>query len=346
MHVVLANPRGFCAGVNMAIDALDTALAHFGPPIYVYHEIVHNRPIVAKYKAKRGGVRGPPVRGAGRQHGAVQRPRGVAGGAGRVQGAEPAGHRRHLPAGDEGPPGGGEVRQGRVHHPVHRPRGARRGDRDDGRGPALHGAGGERGGCRNADPAGRRQAGLPDPDDAQRGRDGGHHRGHPAEVPACGGAEQGGHLLRHPEPAGGGAGHRAGGRRDGGAGQPEQLELAAAGRDRPAERQAGAPDRHGGRAAGRLVRRRRHGAGDGRGQRPGGARGGGGEPPAGSGSGRRSRAGRCGRSTSSSRCRRSCGCWPTNRGAGTCGRNPAVGQCGCERSAAGCRSKHSSGRCR
>ena len=52
MHVVLANPRGFCAGVNMAIDALDTALAHFGPPIYVYHEIVHNRPIVAKYKAK------------------------------------------------------------------------------------------------------------------------------------------------------------------------------------------------------------------------------------------------------------------------------------------------------
>ena len=55
MHVVLANPRGFCAGVNMAIDALDTALAHFGPPIYVYHEIVHNRPIVAKYKS-RGAV--------------------------------------------------------------------------------------------------------------------------------------------------------------------------------------------------------------------------------------------------------------------------------------------------
>lgn len=52
MHVVLANPRGFCAGVNMAIDALDTALTAFGPPIYVYHEIVHNRPIVARYREK------------------------------------------------------------------------------------------------------------------------------------------------------------------------------------------------------------------------------------------------------------------------------------------------------
>jgi 4-hydroxy-3-methylbut-2-enyl diphosphate reductase len=52
MHILLANPRGFCAGVNMAVDALDAALAHFGPPIYVYHEIVHNRPLVAAYRAK------------------------------------------------------------------------------------------------------------------------------------------------------------------------------------------------------------------------------------------------------------------------------------------------------
>jgi 4-hydroxy-3-methylbut-2-enyl diphosphate reductase len=52
MKVILANPRGFCAGVNMAIDALDTALARFGTPIYAYHEIVHNRPIVEKFKAK------------------------------------------------------------------------------------------------------------------------------------------------------------------------------------------------------------------------------------------------------------------------------------------------------
>lgn len=52
MKVILANPRGFCAGVNMAIDALDTALARFGTPIYAYHEIVHNRPIVEKFRAK------------------------------------------------------------------------------------------------------------------------------------------------------------------------------------------------------------------------------------------------------------------------------------------------------
>jgi len=55
MHVILANPRGFCAGVNMAIDALETAIRAFGTPMYVYHEIVHNRPIVERY-TKRGVV--------------------------------------------------------------------------------------------------------------------------------------------------------------------------------------------------------------------------------------------------------------------------------------------------
>jgi 4-hydroxy-3-methylbut-2-enyl diphosphate reductase len=49
MKVLLANPRGFCAGVNMAIDALETALKAFGRPLYVYHEIVHNRPIVERF---------------------------------------------------------------------------------------------------------------------------------------------------------------------------------------------------------------------------------------------------------------------------------------------------------
>ena len=44
MKIILANPRGFCAGVNMAIESLETALALFGAPLYVYHEIVHNRP--------------------------------------------------------------------------------------------------------------------------------------------------------------------------------------------------------------------------------------------------------------------------------------------------------------
>ena len=46
MKVILANPRGFCAGVNMAIDCVDEVLKVKGPPVYVYHEIVHNRHVV------------------------------------------------------------------------------------------------------------------------------------------------------------------------------------------------------------------------------------------------------------------------------------------------------------
>jgi 4-hydroxy-3-methylbut-2-enyl diphosphate reductase len=55
MKVILANPRGFCAGVNMAIDSLERALQIFGTPLYVYHEIVHNRHVVDRFK-KRGVV--------------------------------------------------------------------------------------------------------------------------------------------------------------------------------------------------------------------------------------------------------------------------------------------------
>jgi 4-hydroxy-3-methylbut-2-enyl diphosphate reductase len=51
MKIILANPRGFCAGVNMAIESLERALQLFGAPLYVYHEIVHNRPIVEKFTA-------------------------------------------------------------------------------------------------------------------------------------------------------------------------------------------------------------------------------------------------------------------------------------------------------
>jgi 4-hydroxy-3-methylbut-2-en-1-yl diphosphate reductase len=50
MRIILANPRGFCAGVNMAIESLEKALELFGTPIYVYHEIVHNRPVVERFR--------------------------------------------------------------------------------------------------------------------------------------------------------------------------------------------------------------------------------------------------------------------------------------------------------
>lgn len=52
MKIILANPRGFCAGVNMAIASLEKALAMFGTPLYVYHEIVHNRPIVEHFRGR------------------------------------------------------------------------------------------------------------------------------------------------------------------------------------------------------------------------------------------------------------------------------------------------------
>jgi 4-hydroxy-3-methylbut-2-enyl diphosphate reductase len=50
MKILLANPRGFCAGVNMAIESLERALQLYGTPLYVYHEIVHNRPVVERFK--------------------------------------------------------------------------------------------------------------------------------------------------------------------------------------------------------------------------------------------------------------------------------------------------------
>jgi 4-hydroxy-3-methylbut-2-enyl diphosphate reductase len=50
MKIILANPRGFCAGVNMAIECLERALDFFGPPVYVYHEIVHNKYVVDRFK--------------------------------------------------------------------------------------------------------------------------------------------------------------------------------------------------------------------------------------------------------------------------------------------------------
>lgn len=49
MRILLANPRGFCAGVNMAIECLDEAIRRFGTSIYVYHEIVHNRYVVDRF---------------------------------------------------------------------------------------------------------------------------------------------------------------------------------------------------------------------------------------------------------------------------------------------------------
>jgi 4-hydroxy-3-methylbut-2-enyl diphosphate reductase len=55
MRILLASPRGFCAGVNMAIESLELALERFGTPVYVFHEIVHNKWVVSHF-CRRGVV--------------------------------------------------------------------------------------------------------------------------------------------------------------------------------------------------------------------------------------------------------------------------------------------------
>ena len=52
MKILLAQPRGFCAGVVRAIEIVERALEKYGPPVYVHHEIVHNKYVVESLKAK------------------------------------------------------------------------------------------------------------------------------------------------------------------------------------------------------------------------------------------------------------------------------------------------------
>lgn len=50
--ILLASPRGFCAGVSYAVDIVDLVLDRYGPPVYVRHEIVHNRHVVDRLRAR------------------------------------------------------------------------------------------------------------------------------------------------------------------------------------------------------------------------------------------------------------------------------------------------------
>ena len=52
IKVLLASPRGFCAGVERAIEIVERALEKFGAPVYVRHEIVHNKHVVESLRAK------------------------------------------------------------------------------------------------------------------------------------------------------------------------------------------------------------------------------------------------------------------------------------------------------
>ncbi len=90
MRVVLAQPRGFCAGVVRAIDIVERALEKYGEPVYVRHEIVHNKHVVDTLKNKGRALRRGAGRGARRRGHRVQRPwRAAGGGQGRA-GAGPS----------------------------------------------------------------------------------------------------------------------------------------------------------------------------------------------------------------------------------------------------------------
>ena len=52
LKLLLAGPRGFCAGVDRAIRVVEEALKRYGAPVYVRHEIVHNRTVVEELEAK------------------------------------------------------------------------------------------------------------------------------------------------------------------------------------------------------------------------------------------------------------------------------------------------------
>ena len=131
--MLLAEPRGFCAGVEMAIKALAWMVRAFEPPVYCYHEIVHNKLVVERFR-EQGVVfvddvaevpAGPAADALGPRLGA----RGGRGGPGqrRLRG------RRGVPARHQGPPRGeGAGRQG-LPDRLRRPRGPRGGGRHDGR---------------------------------------------------------------------------------------------------------------------------------------------------------------------------------------------------------------------
>ena len=106
MEVFLAQPRGFCAGVVRAIEIVERALEKYGPPVYVRHEIVHNKYVVESLKNKGAifveDLSEVPPRSGDR----VQRPWRGAQRRGRGRRARPAGAQRHLPAGHQGPQSG------------------------------------------------------------------------------------------------------------------------------------------------------------------------------------------------------------------------------------------------
>ena len=135
--MLLAAPRGFCAGVEMAIKALAWMVRAFDPPVYCYHEIVHNQLVVKRFEDL--GVvfvddiaevpAGPPDHAV--------RPRLGARGRRRGPGQRRLRRRRGVPARHQGAPRGQGARRQGLPDRLRRPRRPRGGGRHHGRRPRL-----------------------------------------------------------------------------------------------------------------------------------------------------------------------------------------------------------------
>ena len=174
MQVLLANPRGFCAGVDRAIDIVERAIELFGAPIYVRHEVVHNRHVVERLRAL-GAVFVEELHEVPDGSTVIFSAHGVSSAVeAEAKHARPHGVRCHLPAGDQGAHGSAALRPRGPRCDPDRPRRPSGGRRHHGPLRCLlrrqHPPRRERRGCATSfevrDPA---QPGLRDPDHAVGG---------------------------------------------------------------------------------------------------------------------------------------------------------------------------------
>ena len=101
MEVYLAQPRGFCAGVVRAIEIVERALDKYGPPVYVRHEIVHNKHVVERLKNK-GAIFVEDLYEVPPRRVTVFSAHGVARASRKKPQPRPSRAERHLPAGYQG----------------------------------------------------------------------------------------------------------------------------------------------------------------------------------------------------------------------------------------------------
>ena len=157
-RVLLASPRGYCAGVERAVETVELALDHYGPPVYVRKQIVHNIHVVRDLEARGAIFVDSGSGGPGGRDDRLLGARGRTLGECRLRRARSQRHRRHLPTRDEGARAGAALCRGRLHGRPDRACRSRGGRRHDGRGPGGHRARpgrGRGGGARPAEPAPR-----------------------------------------------------------------------------------------------------------------------------------------------------------------------------------------------